>query len=70
MLRDLFLNVTTIIAVVSIGNQILVKQDITPASPLKLRVFFGSMAGILGVLLMLNSVKVMPALFWISSARS
>ncbi|EHQ91649.1 GGDEF domain-containing protein [Desulfosporosinus youngiae] len=62
MLKDLFLNVTTIIAVVSIGNQILINQDITPSSPLKLRVFFGSMAGLLGILLMLNSVEVMPGI--------
>jgi len=60
MLRDVFLNVTTIIAVVSIGNQILINQEITPSSPLKLRVFFSSMAGLLGILLMLNSIQVMP----------
>jgi len=62
VVKDLFLNATTIIAVVSIGNQILINQEVTPSSPLKLRVFFGSMAGLLGVLLMLNSVQIMPGL--------
>ncbi|HBV86042.1 MAG TPA: GGDEF domain-containing protein [Desulfosporosinus sp.] len=60
MLKDLLLNVTSIIAVVSIGNQLLINQEITPSSPLKLRVFFASMAGLLGALLMFNSVQVMP----------
>lgn len=62
MLKELFLNVTTIVAVVSIGNQILINQEITPSSPLKLRVFFSSMAGILGIVLMLIGVQVLPGI--------
>lgn len=60
MLKDLFFNTTTLIAVISIGNQILINKDITPSSPLKLRIFFSSMAGILGIILMSNSVQVLP----------
>lgn len=60
MLKDLFLNTTTLIAAISIGNQILINEDITPTSPLKLRIFFSSMAGILGVILMANSVQILP----------
>jgi len=59
MLKDLFYNITTIIAVISIGNQILINEEITPSSPLKLRLFFSSMAGVLGILLMVNRVQVM-----------
>lgn len=62
MLKDLFFNATTIIAVVSIGNQVLINKEVAPSSPLKLRLFFSSMSGILGILLMVNSVQVMPGL--------
>jgi diguanylate cyclase len=60
LLKDLFLNATTVIAIVSIGNQILINKDITPSSSLKLRLFFSAMAGILGIILMANSVLVVP----------
>ena len=60
LFKDLFLNATTIIAVVSIGNQILINQDITPSSPLKLRLLFSTMAGLLGIILIANGVQVMP----------
>ena len=60
LLKEFFLNATTVIAVISIGNQILINKDITPSSPLKLRLFFSSMAGILGIILMTNSVVVVP----------
>jgi diguanylate cyclase len=58
MLQDLFINGAILIAVISLGNQILINQDVTPSSPWKLKLFFSTAAGILGVLLMLNSVKV------------
>ncbi|OLN33539.1 diguanylate cyclase [Desulfosporosinus metallidurans] len=60
MLKDLFLNVTIIISVISVGNQLLIKEEITPSSSLKLRLFFSSMAGVLGILLMVNGVQVLP----------
>ena len=60
MLKDLFLNGAIVIASISIGNQILINQEIMPSAPFKLKLFFSSMSGILGILLMLNSVQVMP----------
>ena len=60
MLKNAFFDITTIVAVVSIGNQILINQDITPNSPFKLRLFFSSMAGLLGIILMANGVHVLP----------
>lgn len=60
MFKDLFLNATTVIAAISIGNQILINKDITPSAPLSLRLFFSSMAGILGIILMANSVHIVP----------
>lgn len=60
LLKDIFFNATTIIAVVSVGNQILINRDITPSSPLKLRLFFSSMAGVLGMILMANSIQILP----------
>ena len=60
LLKDLFLNATTVIAFISLGNQILINQEIEPSSPFKLRFFFSSMAGLLGIILMVNSVQVMP----------
>lgn len=60
MLKDFFLNVTTVIAGASLVHQILINKDITPSSPLKLKLFFSSMVGILGIILMANSVQVLP----------
>jgi len=60
LLKDLFLNATTVIAIVSIGNQIFINKDVTPSSPLKLRFLFSLMSGILGIILMANSVQVVP----------
>ena len=60
MLKELFLNATTVIAIVSIGNQLLINREITPSSPLKIRLFFSSMSGVLGILLMVNSIRIMP----------
>lgn len=59
MLKDLFLNVTIIIAVISVGNQLLINQEILPSSPFKLRLFFSSMAGVLGILLMVSGVQIL-----------
>lgn len=60
MFKELLLNAALIIASISIGNQILINQEVTPSSPLKIRLFFGLMAGVLGILLMVSSIKVMP----------
>lgn len=60
MLQDLFLNATIIISVISVGNQLLINEEITPTSSLKLRLFFSSMAGVLGILLMVNGFQVLP----------
>ncbi|TGE31489.1 diguanylate cyclase [Desulfosporosinus sp. Sb-LF] len=59
MFKDLFLNATTIIAFFSLANRILINEEITPDSPWKIRIFFSSMSGILGMLLMIFSVQVM-----------
>lgn len=58
MLNELFLNASILIACISIGNQILINQEVKPSSPLKLRLFFSLMAGILGILLMKNSIII------------
>lgn len=60
MLRELFVNAAIIIASISIGNQILINEKITPVSPLKLRIFFSVMSGIFGIILMSYSIEVMP----------
>ncbi len=60
MLNDLFLNGAIVIAVISLGNQLLIEYDINPKSSWKLKIFFSTMAGILGMLLMINSVQIMP----------
>ncbi|SDI51786.1 GGDEF domain-containing protein [Desulfosporosinus hippei] len=60
MLKEFFLNATTVIAIISIGSQILINKDITPSSPLKLRLFFSLMTGLLGIILMSISVTVVP----------
>jgi len=58
MLKELFLNASILIACISLGNQILINQEVKPSSPLKLRLFFSIMAGILGILLMKNSIII------------
>ncbi len=60
MLKDLFINGAILIASISIGNQILINREIIHSAPFKLKLFFSSMSGILGILLMLNIVKVTP----------
>ncbi|MFZ3102439.1 MAG: diguanylate cyclase [Desulfitobacteriaceae bacterium] len=60
MLKDFFLNGAILIASISLGNQILINQEIIPAAPFKLKLFFSTMSGLLGILLMFNSVQVMP----------
>jgi len=60
MLNDLFLNGAIVIAVISLGNQLLIEHDISPSATWKLKIFFSTMAGILGILLMVNSVQIMP----------
>ncbi|SPF31933.1 Diguanylate cyclase (GGDEF) domain-containing protein [Candidatus Desulfosporosinus infrequens] len=60
MVKELFVNAAIIIATISIGNQILINEEITSSSPLKIRVFFGCMSGILGIILMLYSINVVP----------
>ncbi|MCO5384497.1 diguanylate cyclase [Desulfosporosinus sp.] len=60
MLNDLFLNGAIVIATISLGNQILINKEVNPYSPFKIKLFFSSMSGILGILLMINSVYIMP----------
>lgn len=60
MLHDLFVNGAIVIAALSMGNHLLINQDLTPSAPWKLKIFFSSMSGLLGILLMINSVEVMP----------
>lgn len=60
MIKDLFVNVAIIIATISIGNQILINEEITSSSPLRIRVFFSIMSGILGLILMFYSIKIKP----------
>jgi len=58
MLKDLFVNAAILIACISIENQVLINREITASSPLQLRALFSIMAGILGILLMENSVII------------
>lgn len=60
MLNDLFLNGAIVIAVISLGNQLLIEHDINPLASWRLKIFFSTMAGFLGMLLMINSVQIMP----------
>lgn len=60
MLNEIFLNGAIVIAVISLGNQLLIEHDINPLASWKLKIFFSTMAGILGMLLMINSVQIMP----------
>ncbi|WP_407308239.1 diguanylate cyclase [Desulfosporosinus sp. SB140] len=60
MLKDLFFNASILIAAISIGNQILINKDISPTSPLELRLFFSLTAGILGIILMASSIQILP----------
>lgn len=62
MLNDLFINGAILIAFISIGNQILINREIVPSAPLKLRILFSITSGFLGVLLMINSIQIMPKL--------
>jgi len=58
MLKDLFVNAAILIACISIGSQIFLNKEITASSPLKLKLFFGTMSGILGILLIGNRVMI------------
>ena len=60
MLNNLFINGAIVIATISLGNQILINQEVTPYSPFRIKLFFSSMSGILGILLMINSVQILP----------
>ncbi|MDR3584125.1 MAG: diguanylate cyclase [Desulfosporosinus sp.] len=60
MISELFINAAVIIASISIGNQILISKEITPSSPLKLRIFFGFTSAILGIILMSYNIEIMP----------
>jgi len=60
MIKEVFVNAVIIIASISIGNHILINEEITPSSPLKIRVFFGITSGLLGIILMFYSIKVAP----------
>ncbi|PKM77391.1 MAG: GGDEF domain-containing protein [Firmicutes bacterium HGW-Firmicutes-15] len=60
MINDLFVNACILIAIIGFANQILINKDITPSASLKYRLFLSSMLGLLGILLMVNSVQVFP----------
>ncbi|WP_088225585.1 diguanylate cyclase [Desulfosporosinus sp. FKB] len=60
MISELFINAAVIIATISIGNQILINKEITPFSPLKLRIFFGIASAMLGMILMTYSIEITP----------
>ena len=60
MIKELFVNASILIAIITLGNQILINKEITPSAPLKLRIFFSSMSGLLGMLLIIFSVHVLP----------
>ena len=60
MLKEFFINACILIAILSLGNQILLNKEITPSAPLKLRLFYSLMSGLLGILLIIFSVQVTP----------
>lgn len=60
MLLQFFLNGCIIIAILSLGSQIFINKTVTHSSPLKLKIFISSVGGLLGILLMINSVQVSP----------
>jgi len=62
MLQDLFHNATILIAILSIQNQVFKNKEISPSSPFKTRVLFGLLSSFLGMLLMINTVEIMPGI--------
>lgn len=62
MLQALFINAIILIAMLSIQNQVFKNKEISPSAPLRTRVFFGVLSGFLGILLMLNTVMIMPGI--------
>ena len=60
MIMDFFVNACILITILSLGNQLLINKEITPSAPLKLKLFFSSMSGLLGIILMFYSVPVSP----------
>lgn len=60
IIMQIFVNVCALITFISLGNQILINKEITPSSPLNLRLFFSFMSGMLGIILMIYSVQVLP----------
>lgn len=62
MIQDIFHNATILIALLSIISQIFKNHEISPLASLKIRVSFGCLSGVLGILLMLNTVHVSPGI--------
>ncbi|QUH25482.1 diguanylate cyclase [Serpentinicella alkaliphila] len=61
MINDLLLNSTIIVTFISLGNQFYVRENgITESSSISVKTMFGVSAGVLGCILMLNSVVVVP----------
>jgi diguanylate cyclase len=60
MIQDLFVNGAIVITVISIGNQMLIDHDISPYVSWRVKLLFSTMAGVLGILLMVNSALIIP----------
>lgn len=60
MFNEIIVNAAIIIASLSLGNQVLINQEIAPSAPFKTRLLSSSFLGLLGVLLMINSIQIMP----------
>jgi diguanylate cyclase len=60
MLRDLFVNAVVLIAFVALGSHFLRDRKFERSSPMKYRLLFGLMTGLLACLLMTFSVEVVP----------
>ncbi len=58
MVKDLFVNAAILISFISIGNQIFKNSGLDLSSSNRLKILSGSIAGLLGVLLMIFSVRI------------
>lgn len=58
MVKDLFINMTILISFIGLGSQFIKKFNYEDNSNLSIKIFIGTILGILGCLLMLFSVKV------------
>ncbi|MBM7868727.1 diguanylate cyclase [Clostridium pascui] len=62
MITELFINSCILIAFISISQNFVMKKDINKNSSIALKILTGTYAGLLGILLMLFSIRVTPSI--------